>query len=80
MINNENPLKEIIMTKISNIKGNLEDEVIYLIGKKDGSGKNALYKEMEIIISDGDSGKLSCLELKGLEGYNPRIIIEKYKV
>lgn len=80
MINNENPLKEIIMTKISNIKGNLEDEVIYLIGKKDGSEKNALYKEMEIIISDGDSGKLTCIELKGLEGYNPRIIIEKYKV
>lgn len=76
---NDNLLKEIIITKVCNLKGNLEDEVIYLIGKKIDSGKNSIYKDMQMIISDSEGGKSIYLELNGLEGYNPRIIIEKYK-
>jgi len=77
-INIRKTLKKVIITKVANIKGNTNEEIVYLVGNVEDSGKNACYKDMEIIISDGNNGENSIIDLKDIEGYNPRIIIEKY--
>ena len=40
MLNGDlNKMKEIIITKAEDVKGTKEDEIIYLIGNKEGEGK-----------------------------------------
>lgn len=73
-------LKKVIVTKVANIKGNTDEEIIYLVGNVEDTGKNTYYKDMEIIISDGRNGENTIVDLKDLEGYNPKIIIEKYNL
>lgn len=81
MISNiEKSLKEIIMSKVGNINGNIEEDIIYLIGNKDDNGKNSFYKDMEIAISDGLNGKVTYIELKNVRGYSPRITLGEFKV
>lgn len=76
--NNEIFTKDIIMMKVADIKGTSEEDVIYLIGNKEGEGKNTIYKNMEIIVSDGGDGKLDYIDLAEIEGYEAKIKIEKY--
>lgn len=76
--NNEIFTKDIIMMKVADIKGTSEEDVIYLIGNKEGEGKNTIYKNMEIIVSDGEDGKLDYIDLAEIEGYEAKIKIEKY--
>lgn len=81
MIRNiEKPLKEVIMSKVGRIKGNNEEDIVYLFGNKEEDGKNTFYKDMEIVISDGMNGKLTYIDLKDIKGYNPRIVIEEFRV
>ena len=77
---NLNKMKEIIMTKAEDVKGTKEDEIIYLIGNKEGEGKNTLYKNMEIIVADGSTGKITSIPLSNNEGYNPKLSIGSYKI
>lgn len=80
MIRNiEKPLKEVIMSKVGSIKGNIEEDIIYLLGNKEEDGKNTFYKDIEIAISDGANGKLTYIDLKDIEGYNPRIVIGEFR-
>ena len=76
--NNEIFTKDIIMMKVADIKGTSEEDIIYLIGNKEGQGKNTIYKNMEMIVSDGGDGKLDYIDLVGIEGYEAKIKIEKY--
>lgn len=81
MIRNiDKPLKEVIMSEIRNINGIMEEDIIYLIGKKEDDGKNTLYKDIEIAVSDGVTGKLTYIDLKDIKGYNPRIVLGEFKV
>lgn len=73
-------LKKVIVTKVANIKGNTDEEIVYLVGNVEDTGKNTYYKDMEIIVSDGRNGENTIVDLKDLEGYNPKIIIEKYNL
>lgn len=81
MLNGDlNKMKEIIITKSDDVKGTKEDEIIYLIGNKEGEGKNTLYKNMEILVADGSTGKITALPLSNNEGYNPKLSIGSYKI
>lgn len=71
--------KDVITLKVSDIKGNYSEEVIYLVGNKEGDGKNTTYNNMEIIISDGENGELSYISLKEIKGYEPKLKVEKFK-
>jgi hypothetical protein len=76
--NKNETLKKVIITKVANIKGNMDEEIVYLVGNIEDTGKNAYYKDLELIVSDGKNGKNTGIDLRGIEGYNPKIIIEKY--
>lgn len=79
MIRNiEKSSKEIVSSKVGNIISDCDEDIIYLIGKKANEGKNTLYNEMEIVISEGSNGKLTYIDLKDIKGYNPRIILGKF--
>ena len=81
MLNGDsNKMKEIIITKAEDVKGTREDEIIYLLGSKEGNGKNTLYKNMEIVVTDGATGKINNIPLSNNSGYNPKLIIEKFKI
>ncbi|GAA0821956.1 hypothetical protein [Clostridium tertium] len=71
--------REIIMTRIGDVKGSSDLDVIYLVGNERGTGKNKVYYNMQIIISDGENGKTVTIDLRGIEGYNPRIELENFK-
>ncbi|WP_291647455.1 hypothetical protein [Clostridium sp.] len=72
--------REVIMTRISDVKGSSDPDIIYLVGNKRGTGKNKIYYNMQIIISDGENGKTISIDLSGIEGYNPRIVLQNFKV
>ena len=76
--NNEKSSKEVIISKVGNIISNIDEDIIYLIGRKENEGKNTLYKEMEIVISDGTSGKLTYIDLKDIKGYYPKIVLGEF--
>lgn len=79
MIRNiEKSSKEIVLSKVGNIISDCDEDIIYLIGRKANEGKNTLYNEMEIVISEGSNGKLTYMDLKDIKGYNPRIILGKF--
>lgn len=79
MIRNiEKSSKEIVSSKVGNIISDCDEDIIYLIGRKANEGKNTLYNEMEIVISEGSNGKLTYMDLKDIKGYNPRIILGKF--
>ncbi|MFU7516092.1 hypothetical protein [Clostridium sp. HCS.1] len=79
MIRNiEKSSKEIVLSKVGNIISDCDEDIIYLIGRKANEGKNTLYYEMEIVISEGSNGKLTYMDLKDIKGYNPRIILGKF--
>lgn len=79
MIRNiEKSSKEIVSSKVGNIISDCDEDIIYLIGRKANEGKNTLYYEMEIVISEGSNGKLTYMDLKDIKGYNPRIILGKF--
>lgn len=71
--------REIIMTRIGDVKGSSDLDVVYLVGNERGTGKNKVYYNMQIIISDGENGKTVTIDLRGIEGYNPRIELENFK-
>lgn len=71
--------REVIMTRIGDVKGSSDLDVIYLVGNERGTGKNKVYYNMQIIISDGENGKTVTIDLRGIEGYNPRIALEHFK-
>ncbi|MBE6054743.1 MAG: hypothetical protein E7212_12735 [Clostridium sartagoforme] len=71
--------KEIIMSKVGHISKSTDEDIIYLIGKKNNNGKNTFCEEMEIVILDGSSGKLLYIDLKDIKGYNPIITLGEYK-
>ncbi|MBU6135657.1 MULTISPECIES: hypothetical protein [Clostridium] len=71
--------REVIMTRIGDVKGSSDLDVIYLVGNERGTGKNKVYYNMQIIISDGENGKTVTIDLSGIEGYNPRIELENFK-
>lgn len=70
--------KEVITSKLGNIINDIDEDIIYLIGRKTEEGKNTLYEEMEIVISDGLNGKLTYIDLIDIKGYNPKIIVGKF--
>lgn len=79
MIRNiEKSSKEIVSSKVGNIISDCDEDIIYLIGRKANEGKNTLYNQMEIAISEGSNGKLTYMDLKDIKGYNPRIILGKF--
>ncbi len=79
MIRNiEKTSKEIITSKLGNIISDSDKDIIYLIGRKINEGKNTLYDEMEIVISEGLNGKITYIDLKDIKGYNPRIILAEF--
>ena len=71
--------KEVIMIKVANLCGNKEEYIIYLIGKKEHSGVNTFYSQLEIVISNGVSGKLTYIDLKDVKGYNPKVLLREFK-
>ena len=73
-----NNLREIIMTKIADLKGNNKEDIVYLIGEKVGIGKGTIYSNLDILISDGDDGKISTITLGNLRVYNPKMVIGKH--
>ena len=75
---NEKLSKEVITSNLGNIINDIEEDIIYLIGRKTEEGKNTLYEEMEIVISDGLNGKLTYIDLINIKGYNPKIIMRKF--
>lgn len=75
---NEKLSKEVITSNLGNIINDNEEDIIYLIGRKTEEGKNTLYEEMEIVISDGLNGKLTYINLIDIKGYNPQIILGKF--
>lgn len=75
---NEKLSKEVITSNLGNIINDIEEDIIYLIGRKTEEGKNTLYEEMEIVISDGLNGKLTYIDLINIKGYNPKIILRKF--
>ncbi|MDV4151279.1 hypothetical protein R0131_10540 [Clostridium sp. AL.422] len=75
----EKGLKEIIMSKLGNISGNMDEDIIYLIGEKIDSGKNTLCKEIQIAISNGVDGKITYIDLEDIKGYNPRILLGEFR-
>lgn len=81
MLNSDlNKMKEIIIAKAEDVKGTKEDEIIYLIGNKEGEGKNTIYKNMEIVVAEGNTGKITTIPLSYNEGYNPKISTGSYKI
>ncbi|MDI9215345.1 MULTISPECIES: hypothetical protein [Clostridium] len=76
---NKHGQREVIMTIVGDVKGSRDTDIIYLVGNKRGLGKNTIYHNMQIIISDGESGKITTIDLRGIEGYNPRIVLEHFK-
>lgn len=77
---NVNMKREIIMTRIGDVKGSSDQDIVYLVGNKKGAGKNTIYHNMQIIISDGENGKSVTIDLRGIEGYRPRITLEHFKI
>ncbi len=67
--------REVIMTRIGDVKGSSDLDVIYLVGNERGTGKNKVYYNMQIIISDGENGKTVTIDLSGIEGYNDLDVI-----
>lgn len=72
--------KSVIITKIGNVKGKREEDIIYLLGNVEGKGKNAVYSNMQIIVSDGENGSMIDINLRGIRGYNPKIALENFKI
>lgn len=70
--------KKIINTNVADIKGNNNEDIIYLVGEEIEGEKNILYKNIEIIISDGENGKLTYIDLNSISGYNPKIVLDRF--
>lgn len=72
--------KNVIITKIGDLKGSSEEDIIYLLGNVDGKGKNAVYSNMQIIVSDGKNGGITDINLRDIRGYNPKVTLENFKI
>lgn len=72
--------KSVIITKIGDLKGSREEDIIYLLGNVEGKGKNAVYSNMQIIVSDGEDGSITDINLREIRGYNPKITLENFKI
>ncbi|GAB6170148.1 hypothetical protein JCM1393_26080 [Clostridium carnis] len=70
--------ENIILSKGGNVKGGEKEAIIYLIGKKDGESESSIYKNLKIVISDGEDGKNTEVLIKNIEGYNPKIYVVNF--
>lgn len=71
--------RDIIMTRAGDVRGSSDSDIVYLVGNKKGTGKNTIYYNMQIIVSDGENGKIVTIDLRGIEGYRPRITLQHFK-
>ncbi|KLE16486.1 hypothetical protein [Clostridium sp. C8] len=71
--------KEVISTRVGDVIGSSALDIVYLVGNRKGSGKNTIFYNMGILISDGETGKIVNIDLRGIEGYKPRITLQHFK-
>ena len=80
MIRNiEKTFKEIIVSKVIDANDSIDQDIIYLIGRKIDTGKNTVYEDLEIAILKGIDGKSTYIDLNKIKGYNPNISLCEFE-
>lgn len=80
MIRNiEKTFKEIIVSKVIDANDSINQDIIYLIGRKIDTGKNTVYEDLEIAILKGIDGKSTYIDLNKIKGYNPNISLCEFE-
>ncbi len=77
--NKEKILKEIIVSKVIDANDSINQDIIYLIGRKIDTGKNTVYEDLEIAILNGIDGKSTYIDLNKIKGYNPNISLCEFE-
>ena len=77
--NKEKIFKEIIVSKVIDANDSIDQDIIYLIGRKIDTGKNTVYEDLEIAILNGIDGKSTYIDLKKIKGYNPSISLCEFE-
>ncbi len=77
--NKEKILKEIIVSKVIDANDSINQDIIYLIGRKIDKGKNTVYEDLEIAILNGIDGKSTYIDLNKIKGYNPNISLCEFE-
>ena len=77
--NKEKIFKEIIVSKVIDANDSIDQDIIYLIGRKIDTGKNTVYEDLEIAILNGIDGKSTYIDLNKIKGYNPNISLCEFE-
>ncbi|AYE33044.1 hypothetical protein [Clostridium septicum] len=79
ILDDDNILGKTIIKSIGgDVKGSKKEDIVYLVGEKDIMLKKAYYKNLEIIVLDGGTGKYTVIKLENNHGYNPYIQLDNF--
>ncbi|CDG01651.1 hypothetical protein [Clostridium chauvoei] len=70
--------KTIIKSLGGDVKGSKKEDIVYLVGKKEGESSKSLYRDLEIIVLDGGNGDYTRIPIRTNVGYNPYILLENF--